>query len=59
MRIVETVEEMMRLHKEVERPLVNLQARRREVLRMALFGDLDEKHLKSTAILPWLTILAI
>ncbi|MBW1751771.1 MAG: efflux RND transporter permease subunit [Deltaproteobacteria bacterium] len=37
------VDRISSLPKEVERPLVNLQARRREVLRMALFGDLDEQ----------------
>jgi multidrug efflux pump subunit AcrB len=37
------VDRISSLPKEVERPLDNLQTRRRGVLRLALFGDLDEQ----------------
>lgn len=39
------IDRITSLPDEVERPLVSLQTRRREVLRLALYGDLDERTL--------------
>ena len=43
--IKNSVDRITSLPDEVERPLVSLKTRRREVLRLALYGDLDERTL--------------
>ncbi|MBU1138078.1 MAG: efflux RND transporter permease subunit, partial [Proteobacteria bacterium] len=43
--IKNSVDRITSLPDDVERPLVSLQTRRREVLRLALYGDLDERTL--------------
>jgi len=43
--IKNSIDRITSLPDEVERPLVSLQTRRREVLRLALYGDLDERIL--------------
>jgi multidrug efflux pump subunit AcrB len=47
--IKSAVDRISSLPDDAERPLVNLQTRRREVVRLALFGDLDEGTLYDLA----------
>ncbi len=43
--IKNSVDRISSLPEDVERPLISLKTRRREVLRLALYGDLDERSL--------------